>query len=295
MKYCIDFYGKQIDLLNKVDEINIDLSHIKNLIELKEFCELHKNQRINLCINDFEDAINNNYLTYTLNFQKENPTYNAVVRLPGYDNQWAEAIKKDYPDAKIYFKTYIIDWETLLFYLDYGVTDVFITEGMGFELDKIAEIVHSKEVNIRVYPNVAQSARKETKGMLKFWIRPEDIDFYDKYVDVCEFYYDNFEKQNIYYKIYAEDKKWMGDLSEIIIGLESGLDSTCIVPRFAHKRVRCNRDCLKGGKCKMCYRVIELSETLSKTPMRVTIDREKEDLNGERSNSESGNNKENIK
>lgn len=52
MKYCIDFYGKQTDLLNLVDEINIDLLKIKDLGDLEEFCEQHKNQRINLCIND---------------------------------------------------------------------------------------------------------------------------------------------------------------------------------------------------------------------------------------------------
>ena len=172
---------------------------------------------------------------------------------------------------------------------------MYIAEAMGFELAAIAEIVKPYGAKIRVYPNVAQASRRETKGLMKFWIRPEDIEIYEKYIDVCEFFYDEYEKQEIYYKIYKDDKKWLGDLSELIIGLESGFDSTCIVPRFAHKRTKCGRACMKGDKCKMCHRVIELAKTLKKTPMRVTIDTEREDLNGERSNSESGNSSKDIK
>lgn len=84
MKYCIDFYGEQIDLLNQADEINIDISKIKELNDLEKFCELHKNQRINLCINDYEDAINNKYLDYIFDFQQEHQEYSIYIRLPGY-------------------------------------------------------------------------------------------------------------------------------------------------------------------------------------------------------------------
>lgn len=165
---------------------------------------------------------------------------------------------------------------------------------MGFELEKIAEIAHQNNVKVRVFPNVAQSSRKETKDLWKFWIRPEDFDIYEKYIDVYEFYYERYEQQEIYYNIYAKDKKWLGNLNEIIIGLQEDFDSTRIVPRFAQKRVRCGRECMKGGKCKICDRVIELSKTLEKTPIRVVIKKE-EDLNGSRTDSESGNSTEDIK
>ena len=84
MKYCIDFYGTEIDLLNQIDEINIDLSKIRSIEnELEDFCELHKHQRINLCINDYEEAINKKYFTYIFDFQKKYPEYNVIIRLPG--------------------------------------------------------------------------------------------------------------------------------------------------------------------------------------------------------------------
>lgn len=83
MKYCIDFYGKDIDILKEVDEINIDISRIKDLQnDLQDFCELHKEQRINLCINNYEDAINNKTFVFCFKFQQDNPQYNIYIRLP---------------------------------------------------------------------------------------------------------------------------------------------------------------------------------------------------------------------
>lgn len=268
MKYCLDFYGKQVDLLNKIEEINIDLSRIKDLNDLEEFCELYKNQRINLCINDYEDAINNSYFAYAIDFQKIHKSYNTYIRLPG-QGDWSDKMKEDNPNIKFYFNTKITDWDTLLFYLDYGVSDVFITEGMGFELENISSIVHSYNVQIRVFPNVAQAGRRETDDLLKFWIRPEDTDFYEQYIDVYEFYYDDYEKQLVYYDIYKNDRKWSGDLKEIIIGMSKNIDSARLVPRFAYKRIKCGRKCMKGSQCKLCYHIYDLVNTLNETPLQI--------------------------
>lgn len=170
-----------------------------------------------------------------------------------------------------------------------------ITEALGFELEDIAALAHKLQVQIRVYPNVAQGARSELPGIYKFWIRPEDIEVYEDCVDVCEFFYDKYEKQQIFYEIYKKDKKWMGELGELIIGLPLGFNSMKIIPRFAYKRKRCGRQCLKGGKCRICHRVMELAETLEKTPIGIDFYQEREDfINGKRSNSESGDSKENI-
>ena len=273
MKYCINFYGKQINLLDEVDEINIDLSKIKDLNDLNDFCKIHKNQKINLCINDLEDAINREYFSFTFNFQKKYPEYNTSIRLSNWDDGICKKIKNEYPNAKIFFNTHIVDWDTLIKFLDYGVTDVYITEAMGFELNTIADLVHYHNAQIRVFPNVAQSSQKSAPDLMKFWIRPEDTEFYEEYIDVYEFFGDD-NKQKIYYDIYKKDKKWTGNLKEIIIGLENDLDNTRISPLFAKKRVGCERRCLKGEKCQICHRIIELSETLGKTPLIITMNKE---------------------
>lgn len=274
MKYCADFYGKEVEFLNEVDEINLNLSKIKDLADLDQFCKNHINQRINLCINDLEDAINKKYFIYAFDFQKHYPQYNVIIRLPHYDN-WSDKIKNDYPNAKFYFNVPISNWDTLLFYLKYRVTDVYISEAMGFELEDIVKKVHEYNSQVRVFPNIAQAAEETTEGYLKFWIRPEDIEFYEDYIDVCELFYDKYEQQEIYFNIYKKDKKWTGDLNEIIFNLNCKIDNTRIVPRFAKKRVRCNRQCMKDKKCKLCERIIELSETLSKTPIRIITEEDR--------------------
>lgn len=107
MKYCIDFYGdKTIDLLDIADEINIDLSKIKDLTDLAEFCELHKNQGINLYLTDYEEVLFN----FALDFQKEQKDkYNIKIKLPYFDeNKYQEIIEK-YPESKFFYATGVFD------------------------------------------------------------------------------------------------------------------------------------------------------------------------------------------
>ena len=183
------------------------------------------------------------------------------------------------------FKGILLVYNTkdeLLGYIQLGVSDVYIGDNLGFELDKVAEIAHQNNVQIRVFPNVAQSSWKETPGLKKFFIRPEDVTFYSDYVDVFEFWGTNLKKQEIFYKIYSK-QEWFGSLNEIIYELNEELDSRYIIPRFAEKRIRCKKECLKGGKCQICDRIKELSHTLEEAHIIVDYNN-KEDLNnGKRS------------
>ena len=272
MKYCIDF-NKDTQILDKVEEINIFLDRIESLDALSQFNEEHKNQRINVCITDLEKALVDNQIKTLLDYQEKNP--NIYLRLPG-KNEELDMLLAEYPNSKFYFDIKINDWDRVIGFIEYGVSDIFIVEGLGFELDKIAAIAHPKGIQIRVYPNVAQTTWRNLDDLRKFWIRPDDIDFYSQYVDVCEFYGMN-EKIDVIYNIYKKDKKWFGNLGEIIAGIEQPLDSRYVVPRFARKRVRCGRECMKGGNCQMCDRIKELSGNLEKAGLMVTMEKEKEE------------------
>ena len=152
------------------------------------------------------------------------------------------------------------------------MSDIYIVEDLCFELDKVSKIAHENQVQLRIYPNVAQSSWKYTEDIKKFWVRPEDISLYEKYVDVCEFF--GAEKKVVtLLKIYKDDQKWFGKLNEIILGLKNDIDSRFIVPRFAEKRIKCGKECLKGGKCQMCERVVSLSKTLEDADLMVEIEK----------------------
>lgn len=287
MKFSFDFYGdRTVDLLNTADEINILLEKIKDLNDLAEFCELHKNQRINLVIgNQYEniEEESNRLFHFAFDFQQEKKgIYNIVIRLPYFNRELVDAEIEKYPDAKFYFSFMCADWDTFLVMKKYKVTDIYIGEGLGFELDKVSPAAHEAGMQVRAFPNIAQASWSDTLDLQKFWIRPEDTILYEEYIDIYEFAYDNYEQQKVYYDIYFNDKKWFGDLKEIIFGLKDSLDSTCLLPRFAEKRIRCGRSCMKGGSCQMCKVIVELAKTLGEKDLIIEI--LKENKEGEEEN-----------
>lgn len=121
---------------------------------------------------------------------------------------------------------------------------------------------------------MAQSSFSETVALKKFFIRPEDTDIYSQYIDIFEFYNVD-EKLDTYYKIYAIDKKWFGQLNEIIIDFNSDIDNKYIVPRFLEMRYKCGKKCFKGGHCRRCEVIEELSSSLEQSELVVKIDKNK--------------------
>ena len=47
-----------------------------------------------------------------------------------------------------------------------------------------------------------------------------------------------------------------------------------MTPKFAEKRIRCGKECQKGGKCQTCERIIELSENLKEANILVSMNKE---------------------
>ena len=275
MKYCINYSNKS-HIIDKVDEILIRYDKNKILELFTQFIPAHLNQRVivQLIEEDNIDTIVNN-LKKIISIYNENKDIKFDIQLPFYNQKFIEELKDT--NLKYFFKAAANSWDKFTGLISQNVSDIYITDELAFELDKVAEIAHKNNIKVRIYPNIAQSRWDKLSDILKFFIRPEDIEMYEPYVDVCEFYGDKAQQIDTYYKIYQEDKKWFGDLQEIIIGLDSKIDSRYIIPRFAEKRIKCGKDCLKGGKCEMCKRILDLSEQLENAHLIVQIDKEKEE------------------
>jgi hypothetical protein len=69
---------------------------------------------------------------------------------------------------KFYFNIYVKDWDTLHGLINEGVSDIFIVEEMGFQLVDAAAIAHEAKVQIRIFPNVAQSSWGPAPALKKF-------------------------------------------------------------------------------------------------------------------------------
>lgn len=275
MKYCLVL--TDIPAIEKADEIMLEYNR-KNL-KIIDYIKEHSNQRIILNISNLDEALQYKEIEKLNAIYVENKL-NFSIKLPSYNEKIKDLLSS--LQVPFFFDWIVTDWDELLGYIQLGVSDVYIGNNLGFELDKVAEVAHQNNVQIRVFPNVAQSSWKETSGLKKFFIRPEDVTFYSDYVDVFEFWGTDLKKQEIFYKIYSK-QEWFGSLNEIIYELNEELDSRYIIPRFAEKRVRCKKECLKGGKCQICDRIKELSHTLEEAHIIVDYNN-KEDLNnGKRS------------
>ena len=263
MKYCLN-YNKDTEhakCIQEADEWTI-VYNSKDTT-LLEFLEIHKDKRINIYIKNEE---------ISFDFLKElcDKYPNVYIKLN------ADYYLENKPNFRFFYDIQINDWDILTGVLKSGATDVYIVENLCFEIDKVAEIAAQYNAQVRVYPNIAQSKWNNTAALKKFFIRPEDIDEYEKYVDVIEFY--NVDKQiDIYYDIYKQKKKWFGKLNEIILDFDSDIDNRYIIPRFAEMRIKCGKNCLKGGSCRRCEIIEQLSNTLEESQLVVSIDKNKED------------------
>ena len=274
MKYCIDL--QKTSILDDVDEITIDYDR-KNLNIIK-YIQERPQKRFILNILDLAESLEYKDIEKLNAIYEENSDINFAIKLPMYYEMLDELL----PTLKVpfFFQKVVTNWEDFLGYISLGVSDIYIGEDLGFELDKVSKIAKEHNIQIRTFPNIVQTQWKYTSSLKSFFIRPEDVELYEQYIDVLEFWGDR-HKQPTFYKIYAIDKKWYGDLQEIITGFSAKLDSKFTIPRFSEKRVRCGRSCLKGGICQLCDRIEELSKTLEKADIVVDYKKKKEDeVNG---------------
>lgn len=263
MKFCVD-YRKNFKYLNEVDELTIYFR--REDTSILDFLLLHKNQRVNIFIDNEEDFIKNNCIKLFNAIIIEHPEINFALKLKDYRNEKVKEIvnmiREQNVQYRFFFETFIRDWDTLYEYIDLHPSDIYIVENLGLEIATIAKILHSKNIQIRVFPNVAQSTWKKTPALKKFFIRPEDVYFYEEYVDVMEFL-GKEETISTYYKIYAIDKRWFGKLNEVILDFnDNEIDSRYILPQFAERRINCGKRCYKGRPCQVCEAIENLATIL---------------------------------
>ena len=282
MKYC--YRGGNLLSSDGFDEVileKIKYEDFKTVEDITESCKPFEDKKIIFSIPNFNECINNNFLSLILNYCKESK--NAEIRFGGITTNQEEIdivlkVMKDYPEVSFFFQHYVDNWDTLIYFIQCGVKQVYITQELGFDIARVAEVCHEQNVLIRVFPNVAQSQWDAIDDLRKFWIRPEDIDLYEGYIDTIEFYGET-ERQAVYLDIYKKDKQWAGNLQEIIIGLNTEINSYYLLPRFGEYRIKCNKNCWKTNKCHICDRIIELSKNLEENKIRL-IEKEEEQKNG---------------
>lgn len=253
MKFC-SIYSKDIKNISKMDEVIIEYKN--NKVNIINFFETTKFNRVIISIEEDIDDVD-----FFIELQKKYNETPITLRFNHYYYLLNPTLKKlAAAGIRYFFNTRVTDFDILNGLIKLGVSDVYIVEDLGFDLNRVHMITSPNQVQIRVFPNIAQSSWYYIDDLKKFFIRPEDTDFYGQYVDVFEFFGDK-EYTDLYYDIYSNKKEWFGDLKEIIIDFNKTLDSRCIVDFFADKRIKCQKKCLKGFDCRICDRIEDLAKT----------------------------------
>lgn len=143
-----------------------------------------------------------------------------------------------------------------------GVCQIIVDTPLFFQMEAVKNI----GIPIRV---IANSANQDIylscdDGVVGPWIRPEDIDLYENYIDTIEFSYKKLEQEKTLFKIYSEDKKWPGKLDMIIQDLRHSAVNRLIPPDFAERRLNCGHKCQINQSCHHCWHILDIASQMEK-------------------------------
>lgn len=253
MKYAIKYFSN-CRAEASADEIIIQYTHkSKDLIRFVQ--EYDEKQRIVVDINNLEDSLEDSLAI----FEAAHTAHKAfAVKLSWYQ-PYFHIIESGIP---FFFKEDIYTLDDLAWCLKMGVSDVYITNELGFNIKEVSKVCRENKVQVRVYPNVAQSTSPtKVDTFSSFYVRPDAVKLYEPYVDIFEFY-GPLDRQSVLYDIYTEGR-WPGPLKDIILNLDNPIDNQAIMPYFDIARLNCKKSCCLG-KCEICNKIDHFSKTLDK-------------------------------
>lgn len=161
-----------------------------------------------------------------------------------------------------YFQNNILSsyWEVENAILN-GVSEIFIGNDLFFDLENLSKY----KIPIRTIANLAVSNSNflNDNGIKGTYIRPEDIEYYEQYIDVLSFYAENLKAEETLLKIYQEDHYWPGTLSKIIYNLKENVDNRALPEEFAQVRINCRQKCMRNKTCNFCENAFKFSKALS--------------------------------
>ena len=124
------------------------------------------------------------------------------------------------------------------------------------------EYLKNQGASLRIFPNVCTLSNFPlTNKETGIWVRPEDIDYYDRYVDACEFFIESLEQERALFNIYKKDKQFIGAIGLIINDLlGSNVENDLINSEFIPVRTYCKQKCQSHeNNCHICQNLFYLA------------------------------------
>ena len=143
-----------------------------------------------------------------------------------------------------------------------GACRVCIDAPLTFQLDKLRE--RKKKYNVMFCAN-HQNIIHHINPICSWWIRPEDIKYYEDIIDYIILTAETREQEETLYRIYAHDHEWQGKVRYIIPDLSPAgdqVDNQMIPQDFGVARANCGQKCLYAeNSCGICKKSFILANT----------------------------------
>ena len=263
MNYCIKYTNKFRYFDNDNVEIEIMYTSTNKLLD---FCKNILKESQKLVVNIIDEEISDDEIEVFKAAAAIHP--NILFKTTDIDFIYKNNNKLNFLYAEL-----ISCWRDVRELSEIGISEILIRDCLCFDLEKLKTYCDKRNIKIRCVANYIEEDRFNIiPPYEKFFIRPEDVSFYEDYIDTIEFYKDDYyellEKQNILYKIYNSGK-WEGKIGDIIDGYTDDTLNTTITPLFAEFRIDCGRRC-DLGLCDSCKHNIALAKALEKSGIEVT-------------------------
>lgn len=170
--------------------------------------------------------------------------------------QMRALLHSEYP---AFLKYPISDWETLNNLMEIGVSDVYVDGPLGFSLKGVHDRCKEKGIKVRIAPTVSPNTAMVGLKPNSFFIRPEDLGIYEKYIDVLDFRVPKKEKEDTLFTIYKRGTFYY-NLKDLLEECTFSVPNPFIKPEFGPSRLNCGQRCLvPGHSCHLCETQIQLT------------------------------------
>lgn len=249
MKYCMS--GRQpLSVLKKCDEVKVAyedrdkiIDYLDSLSEKTIILEIPSNISEELdwkILQVYAEKVRFILCLHNLNFVADCKAHNI-------DFYWS------YPITNYYELKGVIDLNPCY---------IFLGAPLSFDLPRVKKITN---IPIRLCPNVAYDNYIPRKnGLLGSWIRPEDFQVYDQYVDTYEFLFNDLKHEQTLFHVYAENQNWPGNLNLLLTNFNINIDNRAVPEEIGKARSECGQRCLSGSRCRLCERCVEFATTIHK-------------------------------
>lgn len=163
---------------------------------------------------------------------------------------------------RFYWSYPVFNWYELKDLIKLEPCYIIVTAPISFNLKKISRCTN---IPLRMCPNLAYDAYiPREHGLYGSWIRPEDIDTYGQYIEVCDFMASTLDEEATLLHIYNENKQWPGNLNLLLKNFNINVDNRSILSEVGQIRMNCGQRCMEGNGCDLCELAIRFADALRK-------------------------------